>query len=330
MNNVQFYIFGYSDYIKNSLNDIIDLPEVKYYDLYYDQSRVKRITHRIFVSKHVKVFSKLIMPFWYKTYWKDKEPSLNEIPIIVLYEINPLSNKTQWIRKIKNQYPNAKIIYIFTNIIDDHNLWRMKQILSERNLYDLVLTFNMSDAEKYNIDYYEGVFSPKTISGEIMENIEENDVYFCGLDKGRLPLLMDIYEHLEHMGIKCTFDVIFPQTIPSKEYKGIRLHSKLINNDEMLAYVQKSKCILEVMVDRSQPGSSLRMCESIVYKKKLLTNNPYVMEKPFYNKKQMLFFDSPKDINKDFIYNKLQNSDYLETSLLSPKKLLGFICNKVL
>lgn len=321
----KYHIFGYSDYIKNSLNDIIDLDNVYYYECFEGCNYKERIIHRLFVSRYSHLFSGLIMPVWKNKYWLNRKPKKTDDIVLILYEINPLSNKIQWIRSVRNEFPNAKIVYIFTNIIDEHRMWRVNQIASNRELFDLVLTFNKSDADKYEMTHYEGVFSAKVINPKLIQEAEQCDVYFCGLDKGRLVFLKEIYDYLTSHGIKCIFDIIYPEDNGIEETDGFRYHKELINNDEMLANVNKAKCILEVMVDRTQPGSSLRMCESIAYKKKLLTNNSYITEKPFFNEKQMKYFDKPEDIDIKYILNDIDESDYLPKDLLSPTKLLEFI-----
>ena len=325
MKKYQYYIFGYSDYIKNSLSDVLNLPNVEYYDLYNTTNCIKQLVHRVFVSRHVHLLSKIMMPFCKKMYLRGRNISINSSTILIMYEINPLSNKQQWIRQMRKDYPGIKIVYIFTNIIDEHRLWRIEQINKNRDLYDLVLTFNKSDAEKYNMDYYEGVFSALKISEDLVEKAEECDVYFCGLEKGRLPMLISLYETLTSQNIKCIFDIIYAKESERQYYEGVRYHDQLLNNEQMLANVMKSKCILEVMVDTTQPGSSLRMCESIAFKKKLLTNNPYAKEKTFFNPKQMYYFSTPENIDASFIFNRLEENEYLDSDLLSPIKLLDYI-----
>lgn len=330
MKQYQYYIFGYSDYIKNSLSDVLELPNVKYFDLFTTGNFVKKLIYRVFVSKHAHLLSKLLMPFCKNMYFKDDKIELNDSSVLIMYEINPLSNKQQWIRQMRKDYPGIKVVYIFTNIIDEYRMGRIEQIKKNEDLYDLVLTFNKNDADKYNIDYYEGVFSPIKISNDLVTEAEECDVYFCGLEKGRHSMLISLYETLTSQNVKCIFDIIYAKESEKKHYKGIRYHDRLIDNEEMLANVMKSKCILEVMVDTTQPGSSLRMCESIAFKKKLLTNNPYVKEKTFFNPKQMCYFCTPDSIDVSFIYEEIGLDEYSDSDLLSPIKLLNYLEQKII
>ncbi len=325
MHPYKYYIFGYSDYIKNSLNDILLMPNVRYYDVYRSGNRIHNIIQRIFVSRYASFLSYFLMPFCKNLYWKGEPPDLDEPSVLILYEINPLSNKQAWISQMKKKYPKLRVVYIFTNIIDEHRMWRIKQINKRRELYDLVLTFNKADADKYGMGYYEGVFSPKSIDLRLIEQAEASDVYFCGLDKGRLPQIISIYDYLSANGVKCKFDIIYTKESDRLQREGVRYHDDLLKNDVMLANVIKSKCILEVMVDRSQPGSSLRMCESIAYSKKLLTNNPFAQDKPFFIPKQMRYFDVPEDIDIEFICDDLDEGDYADKRLLSPVRLLDYI-----
>ena len=329
----KYYIFGYSDYIKNSLADILSLKNVLYFDLYRPSNIFKRIIHRVFISRYTHLLSRILIPLWKNVYWLGETIDKDKVCVVVLYEINPISNKQEWIDCMRKLYPKMRFVYIFTNIIDRNNEWRLRRIVRNRNLYDLVLTFNRADAEKYGLDYYEGVFSRKSVSSALIQKAVQTDVYFCGLDKGRLKTLGEIYCYLKKRGINCVFDIIYPkddlELDDGVDPCGFRLHSEMLQNDVMLANVIKCECILEVLVDVTQPGSSLRMCEAVVYGKKLLTNNPFIFEKYFYDEAQMFYFKKPQDIDIQFIQQPNKHKDYLPEDLLSPKRLLDFIEKRV-
>lgn len=322
---MKFYIFGYAEYMKNAIEDILVREDVCYFDLFEGKNLFEKSMHRVFVSRHIRLFSKLIMPFWANRYLNGQTIMQGELPVFIMYEINPLSNKVQWIKKMKKSYPELKIVYIFTNIITGHNMWRLDQIQKHPELYDIIITFNRTDAEKYGMLHIEGIFSPKIPSKEAFDKAEESDIYFCGLDKGRLNDLISVYTRLSQEGINCNFHVIYAKP-ENRLYKDrIHYHDTLIDNQEMLAGVLKSKCVLELMVDRTQPGSSLRMCEAVAYRRKLLTNNSFAAEKPFFNADQMQIFNVPEEINVDFIREAGDKSKYVDPSRLSPHRLLKMV-----
>lgn len=76
-----------------------------------------------------------------------------------------------------------------------------------------------------------------------------------------------------------------------------------------------AKCILDIVRD-GQTGYTMRTMESIVFKKKLLTNNPYVKTMPEYAAGNMFILgedsvDELKDfLNKEYVDPKTDISRY--------------------
>ena len=92
--------------------------------------------------------------------------------------------------------------------------------------------------------------------------------FFCGLDKGRRAIIEQLRNRLESCGIKCDFNIV------DSKHK--------LPYEVIVSKIVQTKCILEILMDTSQSGSSLRAAEAIAYKKKLLTNNAFIKSKGIF------------------------------------------------
>lgn len=96
-----------------------------------------------------------------------------------------------------------------------------------------------------------------------------------------------------------------------KEYNNFEidkyLSSESITYEELIKLIGQSKSIIDI-VSNNQKGLTLRVMESIFFKKKLITNNESIKEYDFYNPNNIfiLQFDDIKNL-KSFI-----NSEYDE------------------
>ena len=71
---------------------------------------------------------------------------------------------------------------------------------------------------------------------------------------------------------------------------------------------------------------SLRYFEAIVYNKKLLTNNPEVVELPYYDERYMRVFESIEDIDVDWV-KAIEKIDYKYKGEFSPLGIIEYIKN---
>ena len=99
---------------------------------------------------------------------------------------------------------------------------------------------------------------------------------------------------------------------------GVIPYKTVLNN------LQNSKCILEILRDK-QRGPSLRYFEAVCYNKKLLTNNPAIIDFPYYDERYMRVFSKPEDIDINWIKEDISNVDYHYKGDFSPTKLIDYL-----
>ncbi|NLY18955.1 MAG: hypothetical protein GX045_08420 [Clostridiaceae bacterium] len=265
-----------------------------------------------------KYFRIPLQKIWFKCYL-DNEKIKNYKEIYFLFiEGNRLGYSPEYLKYIKKEYPNAKLVFDFTNPTKKID---SKYIELIKKYYDLILSFDLSDCKEFGWTYYSGVYSKRNDLD--LSDVPDSDVFFVGSDKGRIDIIHEIYDLLTDHGLKCDFHVVDVHKSKIRKNSCIQ-YNKRLSYEEVIKRVCKTKCILEV-TQSNQTGSSLRVMEAIAYGKKLLTSNKALEQERFYNKNQMYIFDKPSDINIEFLINNEEQFEY--DGCLSPYKRLEFIQN---
>jgi 1,5-rhamnosyltransferase len=225
---------------------------------------------------------------------------------------------------LHTRYKRAKLIFIFSNPINLNKAVRDEQLLELKNMFDLIITSNKYDVDKYNLTYFPAYYSKVD---NLVLNSEKNifDIFFVGVNKSRINKINEIYNHLTENDVKCDFYVTEVEEKDQLFKDGIKYNQKL-NYEEVLIKLNQSKCILEVL-QYGQKCSSLRTLEALVYNKKLLTNNKLIENEEYYNKEQIQIIDNCQNIDIEFIKNDRSDLSSSYENQFSPKKLLEYILN---
>lgn len=192
--------------------------------------------------------------------------------------------------------------------------------LINSGLWDSILTFDRQDAEKYGFSFAGFHYYSKPDIAFPEKSLY--DVYYVGSFKGnRTRLINDTLKHLTANGICCRFDILSNNLKKTEEAAaGINVFRKSLPYRDVLEYTTASNCILEI-IQENQHGPSLRYFEAVVFNKKLLTNNPYVVDFPYYNPEYIRVFKDADDIDISWLKAGI-TVDYRYKGDFSPLKLL--------
>lgn len=136
-------------------------------------------------------------------------------------------------------------------------------------------SFSEDDCTKYNLKYNSTYYFLKK---QGLHNTSNKKIFFCGKDKGRYTQLQLFKQQLSMLGYESDFHIIKDNTSPKDgEF------SSYLPYRQMVSHIYNSYAIVEILQD-GQTGMSLRVMESIFFKKKLITNNCTLKQAPFYNK----------------------------------------------
>lgn len=239
--------------------------------------------------------------------------------IFLVYEYNPLAQEPHFLRYLRGVYPNSRLVHIYTNTVDHHGPQRLD---FARRWYDLVVSFDATDAKQYGLAYHPTVYSKMPV---LEPGGDSSDVFFVGVNKGRSALLRAVFERLITNGFRCDFTIL---DVPPKErfyLDSINYHNRLAYS-EVLERVQRTRVVLEVLKP-GQVGPSLRANEALIYGKRLLSNSQAHILLSQYHEGLVSFFSDADSIDLDFIRmdDQFIRSSRDAESLLSPQRLLSFI-----
>ena len=237
-----------------------------------------------------RFFLRLLMQFFVRISRKDNN-------IIIMYDWNVLATDEKFLNNIRKKYPHTLIAYVFTNVtrISGANKWGLLSHL--KNYYDAVYAFDKIDADNYGFSYLPLIYSRENTQEKI-DNVEEIDVFYVGKAKDRLDIIHEIFEKCKSEGLKCDFNII---NVPEDKqlYKDEIHYNKLIPYKDVISKIKKSKCLLDVIQGEST-GLTIKVAESVVYNKKLITNNPNVLKEMKMEDFNVLLYDKQCDF-KSFI-----------------------------
>jgi len=247
------------------------------------------------------------LPFkriWYSHYLNYKKLNKMDKIYFIFFEGSRVGYQKEYLFYLKNKYPNSKYIFRFINPINQNNSWMVEY--AER-YYDLIISMDQSNCEKYNWEYVNNTYNTRFLETERREDI---DVFFVGSNKGRLNKIIKIYKFLTDKGVKCEF---FITDVRKKDrIKGLLgIHYiKKMKYRKTVELINRAKCLLEI-VQEGQTGSTLRSMEALVYRKKLLTDDKNIRRQEYFDAENMFVFKGPNEIDKNFIFSKVVENEAL-------------------
>ena len=288
---------------KNSISDDLfekvqkgDYVNVRYIYAYSFDNPVIRWINKAYYLRCFYPFTKAIPINWEKYYSLEKfrfENNKEYILILNLGSIYYRFSSRRYLETFRMKHPNVKMVLLLIDTIDTPEMAQgdIKQWFS---LFDNIITFDPKDAKKYNLVYRMLPYMEVNASSEC--DSDKSDIYFIGRDKGRRDLLLHLYDRMISAGIKTNFNII--GTIHA-EREGLKFLRDKVPYNRVIADVKRSNCVLEILSHGA--GATLRYYEAVIYNKKLLTNNPGIVELPFYNEKYMKCFSSVEEIDYEWI-----------------------------
>lgn len=218
----------------------------------------------------------------------------------------------EYLEKLRKKH-NLKLVLLLLDSLHaetEVNI-RFKDVIFN-NKWDAVYTYDKFDAKEFNFRYNNMCyFSTSILPKPVKET--KNDIYFiAGIRGNREKEILDIIKKFESEKINYYFDIYCYEKI--KEDKIIKTdHVNYFTNkwktyDEVLEEIKQTNCILEIL-RANQKSQSIRYFEALYFNKKLLTNNPNIVNLPYYDSRYMKYFNDIDDIDFEWI-NKKEDINY--------------------
>jgi len=323
-----FVVFGSSwDLYLHSYSDIMYLSDVRYISesIRYNMMRRNSLYHLHLgnLNKYVQIPFKSI---WNHCYFPND--FADNKPICFLFtgswmRLNKFIHLTDYIKKT---YPDSKTACFITDLVNTQRYPYTDEPLNieeEKKSFDIMLSFDHKDCENYGFLYHPLVYS---VIDENADSRPVSDIYFLGQAKNRMDEIIQIYEKLRQTNLKLDINLIGVPCEKQRYPDEIHYLDSFMTYYENLQHLLNSKCVLEIM-QKNGHGFTQRCVEVVGENKKLLTNNPEVIEAPFYNADYISHFSSADDLDFGFI-NRISSDeiiDYNYKEKISPIELIDFI-----
>ena len=222
-----------------------------------------------------------------------------------------------YLNYLKKEYSVKFVSYMLDPWCSDYA--RMARYYIEQLGADYIFTFDPIDSKNHGFIYMDTLYS--TTDDDVLCNIL-SDLYYIGVNKGRIDELISIYSYLNEKGVKMEYRIT---EVPLKK-QVFRMSIKYNNRipyAEVVKGIKRNNTILEVL-HKQQSGATLRYYEAVCYNKKLLTNNKNVVNLPFYNPDYIHVFEKPEDIDWEWVKERIP-VDYHYDGRFSPTHLIDKI-----
>lgn len=248
--------------------------------------RFRNALSKIFLNKNIKHIKR-------QQYVLDSLAKLGPQDKILV--LNPHNLDYETIKQIKSYTP-----YLISYLYDNLERFPVKDRLE---LFDKIYSFEDKDVKKYG---FEKITNYNYLSEQPLQcdTIENDLFYITSYDKRRIKLLRRLASRLSALEIKSKIIVVGKQVWKEKMKqvssnslfnKYIQLRKKPIYIDEVLAEYKKNKVMLDLMRD-GQEGLSFRVFEAMALEKKIITDNPSILNYDFYDPQNILYVDKDLEI----------------------------------
>lgn len=285
----------------------------------------------------IKILRRLFLQLGLENIFFQEINKVCEIDSFDIVIINEMIYPEKVIRYIRRYNEHCKIVYWLWNTVEfgcnwrGYNKWKQwANLLELRETYRFqIISFDEGDCQKYGL-----VFNNQIAT--YFKNIDRHldytyDVFFCGQDKGRLPLLINIADSFRSNGITYKFWILPDKrkkySAAEQEYllkRGSQIPYKEIIHEEM-----NCRAILDIVQNR-QNGMTWRPLESLFYGKKLITNYNNIVKEPFYTTDNV-FILNDNYVNHTNIYNLKEflnrNMKKIESTIIKRYTINGWIEN---
>lgn len=293
----------------------------------YDVEEISRMQlpklfQRVYDLHHTYRFDIPFKGIWNRYYALHKYPFRPEETYVVLFMNGSLRKHfdKRYLLNIKRKHPNVKLALL---LFDQSSYFSARRSIALRDVFDYAFSFDDDDCQKYNMEKFYTCFSyPDHVYSD--ESVKST-AYFAGSGVGRLDILKKVFSKLTANVSDCRFYIT---EVPEKEIypiEGVTYNHPISFLSEIqLAY--NTNCVIEVL-KAGQKGISLRVCEAVLFNKKLLTNNSEIKKLPFYNPQFISVFSNEEDLDIDFILQDIDVS-YDYHGEFSPIRILEKIVEK--
>lgn len=300
---------------KCMLEDVSDLENVTLIDNVFNNKAIRYIYYNLIRNKRNPFLLRLLFPFFSLT----RQLTVSDEGVIIYFNSGfKTEYNGEYVTRLKKKYPGYRhVLYI----VDPTAIFSYEENRDIIDSMDLVYCINEKDSKEKGCFYFPLIYSKNNTEQAVSLGKEESyDLYYLGSGDDRTQILRRISEVCNSSGIESNLIVLSGF---NKKEDGIIFIKDSIKSDENIQNIVKADCILELMHD-GFVNPTQRYAEAVAYNKKLLTNNPNIINFEFYNSEFMKVFNDVDDGIVSFIKAK-KTIDYGYNGEFSPIKFVDRI-----
>lgn len=319
--------FG-NDYYYQAFADVLELDNVIYIsDDIVNKKKRDNLLYRFHVGFINKFIELPFKSFWNSTYFNISFDNENPICFVLWGTWARINKKIGLSDYLRKKYSGCKIVWFLQDLLKyekDFYSGKVINIEEYRKSYDLIVSYDKADCEKYSLSYHPTVMSYCLTNED--NRMPASDVLFIGRDKGRLQLAVDVCKRFSAMGLKCDFKILGVDKKRQVECEGISYIDSLLPYQEVLAEIKCTKCIVELLQEGAD-GCTFRTWEALLYDKYLLTNNSGLSNLKYYNKDSMFIISNANDIDYSIVRKIKSNTllSYNVRDIISPISFINYL-----
>lgn len=294
--------------------DVISTPLQQY-------PLVIRRLFALHTSKRVNEIIKLpLQNLWFPLFFKKKKVSKPYCFVIARQDI-PM----KYFAYLKRLYPQSKFVKIHRDLL---KVAHSNPEYSEENMnrvFDLRYTFDEGEAKRYGLVHFDEIES--RVDVPVSEEYPISDVFFAGRAKDRLKKILTAYRIFTNAGLHCDFYITDVPEEERIELPGITYADSFMPYDEMLFRTVNTQCLLDIN-QTGAVGYTSRILEAIIYNKRIIMDNPYILHSKYYNTNYIQFVANMDQIDPEFV-KRTDPVNFAYEGDFSPVRLIRSIDNEL-
>lgn len=198
---------------------------------------------------------------------------------------------------------NDKVVLYIWNPVNKTALGDEKKWIETAKRYSKVYSFDSFDSLKYEINLTSMIYSSRV---PLNKKKVQYDVCFLGAGKGREEEILRLEDTVFRNVERCRFVIVGEE---KNNTNKTEFSSKRYMYEDYLDLIAQSVALLDIP-QIGQTGNTIRVMESLFFKKKLFTTNCTIRQNDFYDSQNIFVIGED---NEDEILDFL-NSPYKEIS----------------
>lgn len=315
----EYYMLSYSDLNKSAYCKYVSQP----FEEKSTWNKLLRLIHKIHMSPKVNA----MIPLPFKSIWNsflvDDYFKNGKKYCFIFFSAGPFTDHIPYgfVDVLKKRFPGSKYVVFYQDLIGHK---RPVSINDFRTFCDELYSFDYNDAEEYKVHYYPLVYSELNLcnSSELT-----SDVYFCGAMKNRWNDIYKTYCYFSQNGCICDYIIVTNDKDIREKYKNLpgMVFVDKFSYRQNLLHASKTKNILELM-QKNGTGYTIRACEAVALKKRLVSNNMFLERASFYSLDQFVSFDVVENVNvKKILKPYCEDSDEKYAAKMKELSPLSFM-----